>query len=553
MKVLVVGNGAREAATVWKLKQSPLVSQVFAAPGNAGMEKLAKCITPSGGDADELGLYVQCAIKNSIDLTIVGLERLLVDGIVDRFHEQGLTIFGPTKLAARLEGSKIWAKDLMQRVGIPTAAWRPFSELEPAREYARQQDWHCVIKADGLAQGKGSFVCTQESDVDAALDALLVEQRHGGGPLLIEELLDGQEVSVFAITDGSTVLPFGAAQDHKRLHDNDEGPNTGGMGAYSPVAHMRVASEFAEGCFRPLVRELASNGTPYVGFLYAGAIITTTGPKILEFNVRLGDPEAQVLLPRLETDLADLVMKATDSKLHTVDAIEWKQQEALCVVVAADTYPNEVSMGQPIHGLAEASQNRDVEIFHAGTIHDESTNTIVTSGGRILSVTGLGSRLEEARSRAYSAVEQIEFKGMYYRTDIGTKAIGSVWDSEWRKPHTWDYKASESSRQIAEVAAELDRLVQASPSELDRGQLQRLSARLYEIRRSLSLASSDLVSSDRDSQLAAVEAARARAAELVVAMQRPGNRAAIEAVLRRERPYPSVPQDTGFSQPAHNH
>ncbi len=511
---------------VWKLRQSPLVSEVLATPGNAGIAQIAKCVGPARSPKE----YADIAEDHKIDLTVVGPEAPLVEGVVNEFHERGLRIFGPTREAARLEGSKIWAKDLMQRVGIPTASWRPFTDIKHALAHARLLDWRCVVKADGLASGKGTFVCESEEQVKNALDVLIRKRRYGTGPILIEEMLDGQEVSVFAITDGRYVMAFGAAQDHKRLRDHDEGPNTGGMGAYSPVEHMTVASEFAESCFTPIVRELATRGTPYVGFLYAGAIITDTGPKILEFNCRLGDPEAQVLLARFRGDLAQIFHSATDGTLHTLGPAEWTEEEALCVVLAAETYPESGSFGVPIYGLADASQMPSVRIFHAGTELDTETGQTVTNGGRILGVTGLGRTLEEARSHAYSAAEAITFEGSYRRHDIGTKAIGSVWQSRWGKPRDWDQRASASLVAIGQVAGELEGLLLSDQREIDRDRVRKLLDRLYEIRLMINPASPHGGGTHRDPLRRREVGEHAEA--LLAAMQQPSNWTAVDRAIR---------------------
>jgi len=448
------------------------------------MAEIATCIVPEGLETAEK--FADIAEREHVDLTIVGPETLLVEGIVDHFQERGLSVFGPTAAAARLEGSKTWAKAVMRRVGIPTAEWQSFTDRDTARVYAQTLNWRCAVKADGLAAGKGSFVCTTEEQVDDALNVLLAERRYHTQVVLIEELLDGQEVSVFAFSDGRTVLPFGAAQDHKRAHDRDKGPNTGGMGAYSPVEHMHVALEFAVRVFQPLVDDLAASGTPYVGVLYAGAIVTDMGPKILEFNCRLGDPEAEVLLCRLDSDLAEILLAATSGQLHKVPKPTWSQKDALCVVIATDTYPASQDFGTPIHGLAEAERLPDVRVFHAGTMRDPSTGGYVTAGGRILTVTGLGDGLEEARSRAYDAVALINFDRAYFRHDIGTKAIGTAraWNPEWRQPPTWEVQRSNVSLAIGRIADELQELQSEDPTKIPEA-LERLSAGLYRIRSTL--------------------------------------------------------------------
>lgn len=485
MRILVIGNGAREHALLWKLSQSPLVSALYAAPGNAGMAEIATCLPPAGGHVDDAAAYADIAEREQIDLTIVGPENLLVAGLVDHFNERGLAAFGPTRMAARIEGSKIWAKDLMQRVGIPSAIWRSFDDQAPALQHAESLGWRCVVKADGLTAGKGTYVCTSEQQVRDALSVLLDDRRYGDGPVIVEELLVGQELSVFAITDGTTVLPFGAAQDHKRVHDKDEGVNTGGMGAYSPVDHMRVAEDFAVSFFQPIVAALAEDGTPYVGVLYAGAIITDEGPKILEFNCRLGDPEAEVLLCRLDSDLAEILRAAASGQLHIVAPTRWSAKEALCVVMATDTYPERLDIATPIYGLDKVAGRTDVCVFHAGTERVVSSGELITSGGRILAITGLGHGLEQARESAYRAVEEIHFEHQYYRHDIGAKALGTVraatWNAQWRKPPDWETRATSVADALGVLARRVTDMPTRSAENL-RVELEQLRQRLFELR-----------------------------------------------------------------------
>lgn len=492
MRVMVVGSGAREHAIVTKLRTSPLVEKLFAVPGNAGIARLAECLELATPDAEldvVLNAYADLAERHKIDLTIVGPETLLVDGLADRFHERGLRIFGPTQAAARLEGSKIWAKEVMQSVGIPTATWRPFTDVDDALAYAAELRWNCVVKADGLAAGKGAFVCAAEEQVRDVLYLLLVEKRFGDRPILIEEVLSGQEVSVFALSDGRTVVPFGAAQDHKRAHDLDEGPNTGGMGAYSPVNHMQVAEDFATSFFQPLVNRMDALGTPYVGVMYAGAIVTSEGPKILEFNCRFGDPEAEVLLTRLDADLAEILMACANGALHRLPEVKWaSKSEALCVVVATDSYPLSSDFGTPIFGVEEAEKLEEVFVFHAGTQLDPDNGQLITNGGRIFCVTGVGATLEDARTRAYEAVQLIHFDGMMFRRDIGTKAIGTSWNAawtaEWRKPPRWEITAMDVSIAIGRIATRLQELQTASVNDIG-SELAGLREQLFDIKLSL--------------------------------------------------------------------
>ncbi|MDQ6909313.1 MAG: phosphoribosylamine--glycine ligase [Actinomycetota bacterium] len=430
MRVLVVGSAAREHALLWKLAQSTVITELFVTPGNGGMTALAKRLTPAEPrpGVEEIA---DLAYHNEIDLTIVGPENFIVDGIVDVFQRRGMRIFGPTKSVAQIEGSKLWAKQLMERVDIPTAPWQVFTDTDSAIGYARSMQWACVVKSDGLASGKGSFVCDSEAEVRDALDTLITKQRFGDVPVLIEERLYGHELSVFGIADGRHVVPFGAAQDHKRERDGDHGLNTGGMGAYSPVNHMKVARVFAERFFAPIVEQLADDGEPYVGFLYAGAILTEDGPRILEFNCRLGDPEAEVILPRLNSDLGAIINAAVDRRLTELPPLEWSTQEALCVVMASQDYPAEGDFGTPISGLDEAQASAPDDqllIFHGGTDRDPTSGELVTNGGRIFAVTGLGATLDEAQAVAYQAVESIRFEGRKFRSDIGREALGTSWE-----------------------------------------------------------------------------------------------------------------------------
>ena len=480
MRILVLGSGAREHAILWKLNQSA-GHELFVCPGNVGMDKLARRLTVQ--DRYSMEEYAALALKYSIDLTVVGPENYLVNGIVDHFQTQGLRIFGPTAAAARLEGSKVWAKEIMQGVGIPTASWRSFADYGEARLRAEELDWLCVIKADGLAAGKGAFVCHSESDVNNALDELSRMRGDSSSIILVEELLQGPELSVFAISDGRTVLPFGAAQDHKRLRNGDEGPNTGGMGAYSPVNHMLVAQGFADSFFQPLVTSLRARGIEYVGVLYAGAIVTNEGPKILEFNCRFGDPEAEVLLRRLDGDLASLLTAATNHSLHTVPEPMWSSQEALCVVAASQQYPRKTDFGSPINGIDAAEQIPGVIVFHAGTDTDPGTGQIITNGGRILCVTAIGEKLSVAHEHAYEALSKITFKDMYYRTDIGTQALPTAWRTLWRKSPRWEQQMRTVTDGLDSLASAVQRLQLRDPADADTNRaLQDIRQRLYALK-----------------------------------------------------------------------
>jgi phosphoribosylamine--glycine ligase len=420
MKLLVIGSGGREHALAWKLAQSPRVQKVFVAPGN-------------GGTATENGLenvsllenaeLVAFAKREKIYLTIVGPEAPLAAGVVDAFRDAGLKIYGPTRAAAQLEASKDFAKSFMQRHGIPTAAHRTFERADEAKAYVASRGAPIVVKADGLAAGKGVVVAASVAEAHAAIERMMTEKSLGaaGSRLVIEEFLDGEEASFIVMSDGTHVLALATSQDHKRLRDGDKGPNTGGMGAYSPAPvvtpkiHARVMREIV----MPTIEGMAKDGTPYVGFLYAGLMIDKTGnPKTLEFNVRFGDPETQPIILRLKSDLLDLVERALDGKLDQAEA-EWDRRAALGVVVAAAGYPDEPRKGDPITGLPKPAP--DCRVFHAGTRLDGKR--VVTSGGRVLCVTALGDSVKMARARAYEALEGIRFDGMQYRKDIAHRAL----------------------------------------------------------------------------------------------------------------------------------
>jgi len=420
MKLLVIGSGGREHAMAWKLAQSPRVQKVFVAPGN-------------GGTATENGLenvaisgipeLVAFAKKEHIYLTVVGPEAPLAAGVVDAFSDAGLRIFGPRKAAAQLEASKDYAKSFMLRHGIPTARHATFTQAAEAKAYIDKHGAPIVIKADGLAAGKGVVVAMSKGEALAAIDAMLGEKKLGiaGERVVIEEFLEGEEASFIVMSDGVNVLSLATSQDHKRLRDGDEGPNTGGMGAYSPApivtpeVHARVMREI----INPSIQGMAKDGLPYVGFLYAGLMIDAKGnPKTLEFNCRLGDPETQPIIVRLKSDLFGLVEHAVAGTLDRAKA-EWDRRSALGVVLAAHGYPDEPRKGDPIDGLPPASE--DCRVFHAGTRKDGKT--IVTNGGRVLCVTALGDSVKMARTRAYECVDQIRFAGMQYRKDIGHRAL----------------------------------------------------------------------------------------------------------------------------------
>jgi len=421
MKVLVIGSGGREHTLIWKIIQSPKVSQVYCAPGNAGISRLARCIDIDVGNIDKL---VDFAQKEKIDLTVVGPELPLSQGIVNEFNKQGLRIFGPSKEAAEIESSKVFSKRLMKKHNIPTANYEIFQNSEKAFEYIKQQTFPLVIKADGLAAGKGVFIVKNLNQARDALNTLMEGKKFGeaGRQVVIEEFLEGEEVSILAFCDGKTVIPMVPSQDHKKIFDNDQGPNTGGMGAYSPVPFYpdELEKRVLEEILKPTVKGLQREGKEYKGVLYAGLILTKEGLKVLEFNARFGDPETQVILPRLKTDLIDILNAVIDSTLHKIN-IQWEDNAAVCVVVASGGYPGKYQKGKVISGLERLEKMKDVIAFHAGTKFQDGE--IITSGGRVLGITAWDDTISKAKERAYKAVKEIYFEDMYYRKDIAAKAI----------------------------------------------------------------------------------------------------------------------------------
>ena len=420
MKVLVIGSGGREHALVWKLKQSPRVSALFSAPGNAGIAQIATCVPVQVTDHDGL---LKFAREEEIGLTVVGPDDVLAAGMVDLFEANGLPIFGPTKAAARLESSKVFAKEFMQRHGLPTARSGNFSNSEEARKYVRGMAFPVVVKADGLALGKGVIIAQDLAEAEAAIGEIMDERKFGeaGARVVIEEFLTGEECSIHALVDGASYLLFPGAQDHKRALDGDLGPNTGGMGTFSPPAklltpemELRVRREILD----PFIAGLASDGIRYRGMLFPGLMIGADGPKLLEFNCRFGDPETQVLLPRLESDLLDLLEATIDGRLAQTEA-KWSAQSAVCVVMASGGYPGDYAKGKAIDGLDAAGETTTV--FHAGTRLENGR--VVTAGGRVLGVTALADDLASARARAYAAVETIHFEGAQFRRDIAVKGL----------------------------------------------------------------------------------------------------------------------------------
>jgi phosphoribosylamine--glycine ligase len=412
VRVLVVGSGGREHALVEKIASSPMRPEVFAAPGNPGITRVAET---ADIPADDLTGLRDFASENGIDLTVVGPESPLIGGITDCFWEEGLKVFGPSRPAARIEGSKVFAKEVMRHAGVPTAAFESFDREDAALDYP------VVVKADGVAAGKGVTVARSRDEAEAAVrDSFGGRFGAAGQRVIIEEHLVGREASVFVITDGVDILPFLPAQDYKRAYDGDEGPNTGGMGAYSPVMWMEPATYAAilEEIIRPTLRQLSLIGASYSGLLYAGVMITDDGPKALEFNCRFGDPETQVVLPRMETDLLEVMTAANEEDLARRE-IAWSAEKAVCVVLASEGYPESSSTGDEITGLDVVPPG--VYVYHAAT--EERDGRFYTAGGRVLNVVGTGPSIIEARARAYAAVEQIHFPGMHYRTDIALEAL----------------------------------------------------------------------------------------------------------------------------------
>jgi len=423
MKVLVIGSGGREHALAWKISKSKKVEKIYCAPGNAGISELADCGPIKAENIIELKKF---ALDKRIDLTIVGPEGPLAAGIVDEFMSAKLKIFGPSKAAAKLEGSKIFAKEIMKKYNVPTADFAEFTDEKEAIKYLQSSNIPVVIKADGLAAGKGVIVAQDFEEAEEAIHRMLVEKEFGAASskIIIEECLVGQEASILAFSDGKHFVLMQSAQDHKRIFDNDMGPNTGGMGAYSPapVVTEAVLKEVKETVFRRVIDGMLKDGNPFVGVLYAGLMLTKDGPKVLEFNVRFGDPETQAILPRLKTDLIDIIEKVVDGKLDSIN-IEWDKRPAVCIVLASKGYPGEYEKGKVITGLDETKNLKDAVIFHAGTsIRD---GKVVTSGGRVLGVTALSDTIESTINRAYSVVHMVKFDGMHYRSDIGRKALKS--------------------------------------------------------------------------------------------------------------------------------
>ena len=422
MKVLLVGGGGREHALAWKLAQSERLGALVAAPGNPGIAAHADCVPVKDGAVDEL---VALARRERPDLVVVGPELPLALGLADRLRAAGISVFGPSQAAARIESSKVFAKDLMARHGIPTAAFRVFTRAEAARAYCRELGAPVVVKTDGLAAGKGAIVCASLDEADRAVALCLEDGAFGeaGRTVVVEEFMTGEEASFFALSDGVSALPFGAAQDHKTVWDGDRGPNTGGMGAYSPapVFDAEVQERAMAEIVRPTIAALAKEGCPYQGVLYVGLMITSTGPRVVEFNCRFGDPECQAILPRLDQDLLP-VLEAVAAGRGLPASLAWRREASVCVVAASGGYPGPYDTGMPITGVEEAGRLAGVTVFHAGTARRDGA--LVTAGGRVLGVQALGEDIPGAIARAYAAMDRIAFSGMHARRDIGRRAVG---------------------------------------------------------------------------------------------------------------------------------
>ncbi len=419
MKVLVVGSGGREHTIIWKLKQNPRIEKLYCAPGNSGIAQLAECVPIGALDISGMTAFAK---ENAIDLVVVAPDDPLAAGMVDALEQAGIRAFGPRKNAAIIEASKAFSKDLMKKYNIPTAAYETFEDINAALAYLGSSSFPVVVKADGLALGKGVIICRTYDEAVTAVKGMMEEKRFGasGSKVVIEEFLQGPEVSVLAFTDGHAVKPMVSAQDHKRAYDNDEGLNTGGMGTFSPsrVYTEDIARVCMETIFKPTIDAMNKEGRTFKGVLYFGLMLTQNGPKVIEYNARFGDPEAQVVLPRLKTDLLEIIDAIIDDKLDTID-IQWDDGAAVCVVMASGGYPEQYQKGYEIKGLEAAAAKPGIVVFHAGTRFDNGR--FLTNGGRVLGVTALGKDLDSAREAAYGAVAEIHFTDAHYRRDIGIK------------------------------------------------------------------------------------------------------------------------------------
>ncbi|GAB6086400.1 phosphoribosylamine--glycine ligase [Alkaliphilus crotonatoxidans] len=416
MKILVIGGGGREHALVWKLKQSPLITDIYCAPGNPGIARLAKCVNIN---PEEIMSLVEFSREIGIDMTIVGPELPLVSGIVDSFRSAGLNIIGPTAHGARLEGSKAFSKEFMERYKIPTAKYKKVSSLQGGLEALKDFSLPVVVKADGLAAGKGVIICQSQEEAQGALEDILTRKIFGqaGQQVVLEEFLEGTETSILCFVDGKTIVPMVSSQDHKRIYDGDQGPNTGGMGTYSPSYSytQEVAKQVEKAILIPTLKGIQAERMDFRGILFVGLMLTTKGPKVLEYNVRFGDPETQVVIPRLKTDLVVIFQHMLQDRLNELP-IQWHETAAVCVVLASGGYPKEYQKGLPIEMVED---EEDLVVFHAGT--QLKDGCLVTNGGRVLGITALGETIETARKKAYGAVEKIKFNGKIYRKDIALK------------------------------------------------------------------------------------------------------------------------------------
>lgn len=427
LKVLVIGSGAREHCLSWKISQSQLVDKIYCAPGNGGTALIAQNIDIAANDIDGLLDFVR---KEKIDLTVVGPEVPLVDGIVDEFEKNNLKIFGPRKDLALLEGSKVFAKEAMKKYGVPTASFEVFDDADLAKAYIKKKGAPLVVKADGLAAGKGVIVCDTVEQALGAVDLIMIDKQFGdaGQRIVVEQCLDGEEASVLIFTDGTTIIPLVSSQDHKRVYDNDKGPNTGGMGAYAPapVVTQSVSKKIIDKVCAPLISGLKKDGKVYKGILYAGLMIKDGEPLVLEFNVRFGDPETQAILPKLKSDLVEVILRTIDGKLKGLELL-WDQRPCLCVVLASGGYPGNYQKGKEIDGLQSLENLEDIFIFHAGTkiapSQQAAANVFLTNGGRVLSIAGLGNSITETQQKVYKAIEKVYFEDMHYRKDIASKAL----------------------------------------------------------------------------------------------------------------------------------
>ena len=422
MRVVLVGGGGREHALAWKIAQSPRLERLVAAPGNPGIARHAECAAVRDNEIDDL---VALAKGESADLVVVGPELPLALGLGDRLREAGLAVFGPSQAGARLESSKVFSKDLMARYGIPTARFKVFQDAAAARSYCREIGAPLVVKADGLAAGKGALVCHTLDEADSALRLMLEEGAFGGAGriVVVEEFMEGEEASFFVVTDGTSALPFQAAQDHKTIFDGDRGPNTGGMGAYSPAPVMDAVTErrVMDEIVTPTITAMAKEGAPYAGVLFVGLMITKDGPRVVEFNCRFGDPECQAILPRLNEDVLPVFDAVARGRGLPV-SLRWRAETSVCVVMASRGYPAAPKVGDPISGLDDAGGLPGVNVFHAGTAR--RGGSLVTAGGRVLGIQALGPDIRSAIARAYEAVDRIRFDGMQWRSDIGRRALG---------------------------------------------------------------------------------------------------------------------------------